>query len=130
MSIVRYVRIPKPVAIVDLSTGQPIMLASSPTAAPAAWVMTFRDFLCAPILKDPRFGKNLETVLSAAAILKAVKDAETSDQIAEISDADHALLKSVVDAPEGGYAATIALQIISFARAILDAPTTDPRSAA
>lgn len=125
--IQRFIVMPASIALVDLATDEPLMVGNPP-AKPHAWVMTFREFVCGTLFKNPQFGKSAETVIIGAAIRAALVAAEKDgSHVAEIDDADYALLRAVAEVPELGYRPDVGVQLVPFIRAILDAPTTDPR---
>jgi hypothetical protein len=116
----RYIKVPQDIQLTDLVTHEPLLL---PDQKP--WVISFRGFICGTILKDQKFGKTGAAVISGSVIRAAVeKDAE----VISLEGEDYDLLKTVLETPDTPYRPEIAIQIISFFRAILDATTTDPRS--
>jgi hypothetical protein len=127
----RYIKVPSDIRIVDLSTNQPLFLVQGGEQKP--WIISFKGFVCGTLLKDPRFGKTVVAVISGAGIRAAIETALSSVQaeaVIPLDGDDYELLKSVLEAPESGYVPEVAIQLIPFFRAILDASTTDPRAEA
>ncbi len=125
MNMVRYIRIPKDIALVDTVSGDPMLSGDPPTQM----TVTFKSFLCGTLLRDTKFGKTVATVISAAAIRTAIESPKIYNNgytFIAIEGADYDILKAVLEAPETGYNPVIAIQIVPFFRAILDATTTDP----
>jgi hypothetical protein len=117
----RYIKIPTDIAIVDIETGQPVLRA--PNSVPM--VISFKNFICGTLLKDPAFGKTVAAVIAGAGLRAAM---ETSQQVLKIEGDEYELLKKVLEAPDSGYRSEIAIQLVPFFRAILDATTTDPQT--
>lgn len=124
MSLQRYILIPDDISIVDLATEAPLLIGE----AMVPWKVSFKDFVCGTFLKDARVGKTVESVFLGADIRAAVRDAMKSDpKVLSLAEDAYALLCEILRTPEGGYRAELAVQLVPFARAILDATTTDPR---
>ena len=120
MSLPRYIQVPADITLVDIATGVTLMNAGS-----APLTISFKSFICGTLLKDPKFGKTVSNVIAGAGIRAVL---EAGGQVLKLDGDDYELLKSVLEAPETGYRAEVAIQIVPFFRAILDATTTDPRT--
>jgi len=121
----RYTPIPSDIQIVDLVSGEPLFLGNA-AGERSAWVVSFKGFVCGTLLPDSQFGKTASTVISGSGIRTAL---EAPGGFLVLDGDDWELLKSVLESPENRYKPEIALQLIPFFRAILDATTTDPRDA-
>lgn len=115
----RYIKVPQDIRLIDLVTHEPLLLPDQ-----TLWVISFKAFVCGTLLKDPKFGKTGAAVISGAGIRAAV---EKDTEVIVLDGEEYDLLKSVLEAPENGYKPEIAVQLIPFFKAILDATTTDPR---
>jgi hypothetical protein len=120
----RYIKAPQDITIVDLSTNQPLFLSQGDQNVP--WVISFAGFVSGTLLRDPKFGKTAANVLSGGVIRGALN----SKDVIQLDGDDYELLKSVLETPENGYKPEVAIQLVPFFRAILDATTTDPRAQA
>lgn len=125
----RYIKVPKDIQIVDLTSNMPLFLGPQ-GGEQKPWVITFKGFVCGTLLKDPRFGKTVAAVISGAGIRTAIEAAlsGSGEAVIPLDGEDYELLKNVLEAPESGYNPEVAIQLIPFFRAILDATTTDPRT--
>jgi hypothetical protein len=122
----RYTPIPSDIQIVDLASGEPLFLGNA-AGERSPWLVSFKAFVCGTLLPDPKFGKTASTVISGAGIRTAL---EAPGGFLVLEGDDWELLKSVLESPENRYKPEVALQLIPFFRAILDATTTDPRPTA
>jgi len=115
----RFIKVPKDIHITDLRTGEQLFLGQAGSSVP--WISTFKDFICGTLLQDARFGRTAANVLSGAEIRAAL-----IGEVVQLDEDDYELLKSVLQTPEVGYRPEVAIQLVPFFRAILDATTADP----
>lgn len=101
----RYIQVPAPIDIKNPVTGDDVRQAP------------FFQFVV-ELLMDPRFSENATAIDIAYHIHKAVKS-EASPMVLE--SAHWLLLRTVADAPHGGYVPGLGVQMRPFIRAILDA---------
>lgn len=86
---------------------------------------SFWDFLKTRT-KDAAFGKDLDGVLMAMAIRQHFSGEAIGEVVGLTLDQWEPLCDSV-RSPSDGYNPEVMAQLLPFARAILDAPSTDPR---
>lgn len=91
---------------------------------PDKQVVKFVDFLCNSILTDRQFGQNLKTLQAAAHIHQAC---QLNKEFIELSDDDHKLLVEIVAQPTNGYNPVIAIHLMPFFQAVIDAKWLCPR---
>lgn len=101
----RYIRVPEPIDIKNPITGE------------AANRVPFSQFVT-ELLMDPRFSATAAAIEVTHHLHKAVKSAASH---MAIESAHWELLRTVVEAPTGGYVPGVGVQMRAFIRAILDA---------
>ena len=114
-----YLQIPHAIEVTDRKTG-------------GKQTIPFRDFALTLWLNDSRWEKP-RTNLARLGIIAPEFDKSAGEWIA-LEDQDYAILKSIIETPGTGptgepllYVPLIHLQLTPFEKAVLDAPTTDPR---
>jgi hypothetical protein len=122
----RYAKIPEPIQLVDLVSGNPeqILDPSNPRQENGTpnfidrLPMTFAEFVMGTSLADPKFGRGYKQLISATKIHDAVRQA---NGVINLEDADWELLRDVVENPSSPYHPTRAMQLVPFMRAIVEA---------
>lgn len=113
----RYVTIPEDINLVHPRTKEP-----------SSDKKTFIDVAYDIWFNDPK--GNAEGPLGLRRWMKMVDAFDASHQpgsVVALEESDFAVLKSVVEKPTASYQPLIAIQMDAFAKAILDAPSKDPR---
>jgi len=77
---------------------------------------SFISFIQNDILSDVQFGRDFEHLQVAYRIHKAV-----AQPTIELTNSDHQILKSVMQKPTNGYQPTMAIHLMPFFNAILEA---------
>lgn len=87
--------------------------------------LSFKEFVFARLM-DPKFSKDMETMMRAFEIKTQTEKA--TDYLA-LEDADWKLLESVTRSPDQqtAYRPDVALSMLPFIRAIVEASSKDPR---
>jgi hypothetical protein len=80
----------------------------------------FKTFLESVVLVDPKFGKDMKTIMTAVRLRDKFKEANPGD-VVEVSDEDYSLLKSVVEEPTNGYNPQVMLQMVHYLTALTSA---------
>ena len=114
---IRYVIIPKPIALVDPSSKKPLLDAPDKPTAP----VTFSDFV-GKLLFNPIWAENYKNIKSAKAVERAVDGAEPGT-VATLAEEDWKKLRDIVENPKGGYGyhAAVMPQLLPFLDAIMEA---------
>lgn len=112
----RYVTIPRPVTVsVETQNG----IAQAP--------LPFAVFVRGRYTDAKHFGESLDAVLRAAALDSAFRSAGEGDVVA-VLEGDWEKLCLSIKHPGPGYDPSVMMQILDYARAVLDAPTTRPEA--
>ena len=110
----RYIKNPGPVTLKDLKTGKEIKGAE--------W--TLHSFLVNVVLPDPAMGKGFKADLARFTVEAAARDEK---KWLEVEDEHWEMLKESVEKPTGEMDNRARMQLLPFQRAIVDAPSEDPR---
>ena len=110
----KYVKIPEPIQIKNLNTGEPIRVDGNDTP----WRM-YR-YLVDVILPDPKMGKGYKTDRIRSTVREAFKDAKPGEYIA-IEDGHHELVSSVIEEPDANIPPVVTMQLFPFQQAWMEA---------
>lgn len=113
----RYIQIPAPIEIVGRD-------AEGNDTEPVE--LSFDRWLINNPLLDPEWGKDTRSLFMAHDIKHKVK--RLDGDVLELSDAEWSKLKAVVEKPTNGLNTFLALQIVDFMRAVIDATDKEPRA--
>ena len=107
----RYFQVPEPIQI-TIATGLP---------EPKTELMPFHRYATACWLDDPRAIRgSFEKQVRWAKVLDQFAKTTPGQWIA-LEDADYAVLREIVNAPDMSFAPTVTIQCIAFSRAVLEA---------
>ena len=109
----QYITIPEPVVLKDHLTNEPKKM------------ITFFEFVQGTLLVEKRFGKSVKELQAALRIAKAFRGAESPTTVS-LETQDWELLRDVAKEPEGGYLPGVAVQLLPFISAIIDATDKIP----
>jgi len=115
----RYVKIPEPIQIRNLNTGEPILVdgGSSP------WRMC--RYLADIVLPDGAMGKGYEADRVRAAVRAAFRDAKPGEYIA-MEDSHHVAVCAAIKEPEAKVTPVVTMQLFAFQEAIMEATREKP----
>src|SRR5690348_15117948 len=113
----KFITVPEPIVLIDLITGSRIRRHLDNGEIIDEPPITMAKFLMTMLLVDVKFGKGLDTIISASNIKKAF-DKAAPGEVVSLEDEDHALLVEVMKSPTNPYPPILALQYVPFFRAI------------
>lgn len=127
----KYIKIPDPVLMVDLSTNKPLYRESTEEEKAAGQTQvqlsfTFQNFFVGTILKDPKLGETADGLLASREVLKAIKSKSPGD-IIEIESDDWEKIVPIIKKPTGGYNTQLGIQCLPFMEAFLNASDRKPQ---
>lgn len=116
----RYVKIPEPIQIKNLTTGEPILVdgGSSP------WRMC--RYLADIVLPDGALGKGYDADRVRSAVRDAFRDAKPGEYVA-IEDSHHAAVCAAIKEPEAKITPIVTMQLFSFQEAFVEATREKPK---
>lgn len=117
----RYIRVPKEPIVLRSLDGSRALNENGTPADP----ITFQTWLRVSVLLDLKFGKTAKDLMQAADI---GQKADRAKDVLELSEAEWSAVAAVVNEPTSGYNPRVALQLMPFLRAMLDASTEEPES--
>ena len=113
----RYITVPAPIEIFNLSTGES-----------TGRKISFHDFTQGTLLIDKRFGKSMKELQAALRIGRATREHDTG--VIALETTDWEVLRDTAKEPSSEYLPGIAVQLLAFIEAIVDAPDTASKNGA
>tara|TARA_Y100000588_G_scaffold384433_1_gene475671 strand:+ start:367 stop:762 length:396 start_codon:yes stop_codon:yes gene_type:complete len=115
----RYVKIPEPIQIKNLNTGEPILV----DGGSAPWRMC--RYLSDIVLPDGAMGKGYDADRIRSAVRAAFKDAKPGEYVA-IEDSHHVAVCAAIKDPEAKVTPVVTMQLFPFQEAFMEAERQMP----
>tara|TARA_B100000029_G_scaffold119127_1_gene112232 strand:+ start:270 stop:644 length:375 start_codon:yes stop_codon:yes gene_type:complete len=116
----RYVEVPQPIQIKNLTTGEPITVDGSVIP----WRMS--RYLSDIVLPDPALGKGYKADLVRSTLSAAFKDAKPGDFV-PIEDEHYEMVRGVIEGPESDTPPIVTMQLFPFQAAFVEASREKPK---
>mgnify|MGYP007063604129 CR=1 FL=1 len=116
----RYVEVPQPIQIKNLTTGEPITVDGSVIP----WRMS--RYLSDIVLPDPALGKGYKADLVRSTIRASFKDANTGD-VVPVEDEHYDMVRAVIEGPESTTPPIVTMQLFPFQSAFVEAGREKPK---
>lgn len=112
---------PKPIALIDLTTGKPLMENG------VAIVRSFEEQIKITILNDPRAANG---PVELAELMDAIASLDASGEVWPVEGAMYRRIREIAEKPQIRMSPLVECQCLPFSRAILGATTEPPKPVA